>query len=117
MKLKNDQYRKARGGKSKMLEICCARCNSNILTYQKDGDGGLLRCYLNRIFYPEQYEKLQHITTISKPQHMPNLTCVKCNALIGTPMMHLDNRLAFRLHPGTFKKRVLKNFFKDGKAY
>lgn len=70
--------------------------------YQKDGPGQLLRCYLNRIFAPPALERLQHNPVITEPNSMPNLACPNCKALIGTPMRHFDERLAFRLRKGAY---------------
>lgn len=66
MKLKNDHYRTVRGGKSKVLNISCAKCSSVILQYQKDGDGSLHRCYLNRILSPQNLIDLANISATTK---------------------------------------------------
>ena len=87
--------------------IFCAVCNTKVLTYQKDGPGQLLRCYLNRIFAPPALERLQHDPAITEPRHMPNLICPKSRqALIGTPMRHFDERLAFRLRKGAYYSKA-----------
>lgn len=106
-KHKNDKYRKVRGGKSIFLEIHCSQCEGAVLIYQKDGDGALMRCYLNRIFSPPEYERLQYQAGL-RLKEIPNLKCPHCHQLIGTPMIHNDGRFAFRLKPGSFKKQVLK---------
>jgi len=102
--MKNDKYLKARGGTAHMINVCCVKCGNKILYYQKDGPGWLKRCCLNRIFGIEKWEKLQHDTSIRTPADMPNLVC-DCGSLIGTPMMHKDGRLAFRLSRGLFKRQ------------
>ena len=107
-KFKNDKYRKARGGKSVMLKISCASCNSAIIEYQKDGDGNLRRCYLNRIHSPEKYSSLQYSKDIIDSKDMPKLRCFNCENLIGTPMRYSDGRLAYRLKYGVFKKVKIK---------
>lgn len=106
MKLKNDRYRKVRGGKAKILNISCAKCGTLILKYQKDGDGSLHRCYLNRIIAPEKLVGLDN--AYSQQKEMTNLICEKCGSLIGTPMKHSDGRLAFRLIKGNYSKSVAK---------
>ena len=103
IKLKNDQYRRARGGSSELYEILCAECQDLVILYQKDGPGQLLRCYVNRIFAPDKWEQLQHDPNLDI-KSMPNLTC-ECGALIGTPMRHRDDRLAFRLLRGKYVRR------------
>lgn len=102
--MKKDKYLRARGGTSQMFNILCAQCGERILYYQKDGIGWLKRCYLNRIFGPEKWEKLQYDKNIKEPKDLPNLVCT-CGKLIGVPMKYKDNRLAFRLERGTFKRK------------
>jgi hypothetical protein len=102
--LKNDQYRRARGGKAFVIVISCT-CGAEILTYQKDGDGKLKRCYFNRILAPETLEKLQHDPRTNNPKGAPKLSCPKCSKVIGAPITHFDGRTAFRLRQGEFAKR------------
>ena len=102
--IKIDKYLEARGGTAHMVNVNCAKCGKKILFYQKDGPGWLKRCYLNRIFGIEKWEALQHNGNLRTPDEMPNLVC-DCGNLIGTPMMHKDGRLAFRLIRGSFKRR------------
>ena len=106
MKLKNDRYRKVRGGKAKVLSISCAKCGTLILKYQKDGDGSLHRTYLNRIIAPDKFVGLDSVYT--QPKEMQNLICEYCSNLIGTPMTHTDGRLAFRLIKGNYSKSVAR---------
>jgi|SRR3989344_4603509 len=106
-KLKNDSYRAARGGEAHLLDISCSRCSTQVLKYQKDGRGNLMRCYLNRILHPENLERLQHLFTPHNYKQLPNLTCPQCKEVIGTPMIYSDGRVAYRLQHGKFaKKRV-----------
>lgn len=106
MKLRNDRYRKVRGGKAKLLRILCARYKSEVIQYQKDGDGALHRCYLNRITNPGNLVGLDNTFSLSK--EMRSLICPSCSQLIGTPMKHTDGRLAFRLMKGDYSKSVVK---------
>ena len=103
--LKNDKYRKARGGQARLLDIFCSKCDFRVLIYQKDGKGFLHRTYLNRIFWPEKYESLQYDRNV-KVKNMPNLKCQSCDEVIGTPMIHRDGRLAVRLRYGYFYKNI-----------
>lgn len=99
-----DSYRKARGGNAEMLTIYCSSCNTPVLYYQKDGQGNLFRCYLDRIFYPDEIASIGD--TVSSTNDMPPLKCSKCDTLIGTPMIYQkERRLAFGLLNGRFYKR------------
>jgi hypothetical protein len=107
MQMKNDKYRKARGGKAFMIKLYCL-CGNELLHYQKDGDGKLKRCYLNRIFGPENLEKLQYDPKFLISQNVPDLVCTSCNTVIASAIRHFDGRIAFRLRQGLFtKKRVI----------
>lgn len=103
--LKNDRYAKARGGNSHFLDLHCGRCRQHIALYQKDGEGGLLRLYLDRIFAPPSLQALQ---AKSSKKDLPVLKCSnpRCNAIIGVPMVYeKEGRLAFRLLRGSIVKK------------
>ncbi|KKR19947.1 MAG: hypothetical protein UT51_C0012G0006 [Candidatus Nomurabacteria bacterium GW2011_GWC2_39_41] len=106
--MKKDMYRRARGGMARMFDIYCANCGAWVLKYQKDGIGHLLRCYLNRIFGPPELAALQSNLAIKEPKDMTNLMCPSCSTVIGTPMRHIDGRLAFRLMKGKYSKKIRK---------
>src|SRR4051812_25818367 len=97
--LKNDRYRKARGGTATFLTLYCANCNAHLILYQKDGEGRLLRCYLNRIFAPPALEALHRDPEIREARDLKSLVCRNCKATIGHPFRYHDGRLAFRLVP------------------
>jgi hypothetical protein len=99
MKMKNDKYRKARGGKAFMIHLVC-KCDQKVLYYQKDSDGRLKRCYLNRIFAPENLEVLQR--KYASTDSMENLICNHCGETLGIPIVHHDGRIAFRLRKGFY---------------
>jgi hypothetical protein len=103
--LKNDRYRRARGGKAFIVEIGCAACGFLVLVYQKDGDGQLKRCYLNRILAPADLERLQHNPQMQSPGVVPQLICRNCRVVIGSAIRHHDGRIAFRLRQGYFTKQ------------
>lgn len=103
--LKNDSYRRARGGNARFITLYCSCCRSWLMLYQKDGDGKLMRCYLNRIFAPPDLESLQHNPDIANPADLSLLRCKSCNSIIGYPMRHEDGRLAFRLSLGSVAKK------------
>ena len=100
IKMKKDAYRRVRGGKAVMLDVCCSKCNTKVLWYQKDGVGSLQRCYLNRIFAPKEMEKLQKDPNIKEPKDMPNLVCPSCNTVLGSPMRHSDGQAGIQAEAG-----------------
>jgi hypothetical protein len=105
--MKKDKYLKARGGTAHMIDVSCAKCGALVLYYQKDGPGWLKRCYLNRIFGIDRWERLQRESRIAETSDMPNLVC-ECGEAIGYPMKHKDGRLAFRLERGKFTRKRSK---------
>lgn len=103
--LKKDKYFRAREGFGKFIELSCTACQEKTLVYQKDGSGSLFRCYLNRIFWPDTYANLQYDSDIVDQRDMPNFSCISCDSIIGLPMRHVDDRLAYRLIRGRFSKK------------
>jgi hypothetical protein len=94
MKLKNDKFRKARGGYSRLLEISCSSCNEKLFNYQKDGRGIIKRLYIDRIWGNIEGT---------------NLKCPKCNRLIGSLTIYeKENRPAYVIGLGTIKKKIVK---------
>lgn len=107
-KLRNDRFRNARGGRAARLMLACSRCGKDIILYQKDGKGHLLRCYFNRVMEPEDVaEYCARASGLELSRILP-LSCPGCSLVIGTPMRHSDGRLAYRLRPGTFTKRIAR---------
>ena len=105
--MKKDKYLRARGGTSKLYNICCVACGESVLNYQKDGIGYLHRCYLNRIAGPKKLSLLQFNKDLVKPNDLPNLVC-DCGEIIGIPMKHSDGRLAYRLERGKYRRNIAK---------
>ena len=103
--LKNDRYRKARGGTAKFLDLSCSSCNAWVLLYQKDGPGRVLRLYLNRIFAPPALAQLQDRADITETKDMTNLVCPACGTVLGSPLKYDDGRLAYHLRPGLIAKK------------
>jgi hypothetical protein len=96
MKLKNDRYRKARGGYSRLLELRCSQCNSFLCEYQKDGPGILKRLYIDRIYKRGKGENRK-------------LICGNCDKILGNwGMYEKENRPAFTLIPGSISKKIIK---------
>ncbi|HEY4496748.1 MAG TPA: hypothetical protein VI432_01185 [Candidatus Paceibacterota bacterium] len=93
--MKNDKYRKARAGHSKILQLTCAKCEKDLFRYQKDGLGILKRLYLDRIIDNRNYSK--------------NLVCPKCRSVLGIKIIYKkENRPAYRLFAGTVFKTIVK---------
>lgn len=106
--IKKDKYYRDRGKTFTILRIICVKCHKEVLLYQKDGRGSLLRLYLNRILAPESLASLQDTIKTIKDMHL--LKC-DCGNTIGIPMMHWEGRLAFKLIHGSF----IKNKYRDKK--
>lgn len=103
--LKNDEYRKSRGGYSRLIKLNCRKCNWLIAIYQKDGPGNIRRLYLDRIYWPKNRVNLQ----MKKLTEIPNLTCQSCKELIGIPFIYKkENRKAFRIFQDALTKRINK---------
>jgi len=106
--LKNDRFKRSRGGSSRLYDINCVECGSRVLIYQKDGSGNLLRCYIDRIFEPKIYSALQMDKSL-QVKSLPVLKCLDCGEIIGFPMLYVrwrENRLAYRLKKGSFYKQL-----------
>jgi ribosomal protein S27E len=102
-KFKKDRYVKARGGSSEFMNIYCSNCESHVALYQKDGQGSLIRMYLDRIFEPANLAGLQDS---SQKSSLPSLKCPSCNNLLATPMVYKsENRLALRIIRGAIYKK------------
>lgn len=86
----SDQYQIDRGGYSTFLLIHCAHCARAQFLYQKDGDGPLLRCYLNRIRLPFH-------------NAIEQLRCHGCDRLLGERGRYKDGRLAYFLLPDAIR--------------
>jgi hypothetical protein len=93
--MKNDKYKKARGGWSRMLDIECESCGTHICFYQKDGPGALKRMYVDR---------MSDIQLTAE-----SLRCSHCNAVLGTKMIYKkEDRPAYRLYVGSVTKKIVK---------
>ena len=102
---KRDKYKTSRGGHSRLVNICCRKCESIVAVYQKDGPGNLRRMYTDRIFAPAELTDLQAL----RINDAPTLTCRKCGEVLGTPFIYLkEKRKAFRLYQDAVIKRLRK---------
>lgn len=105
MKLKNDTYKKVRGGTSRLLTIMCPQCGEVVMEYQKDGPGALKRLYIDRIGKNEGLEKCKNWGV----DEMPDVICGACKAVIAKPFVYKkEKRVAFRAVMGGFVKKVVK---------
>ena len=97
-KFKNDKYKKARGGYSRLLDISCEHCEKHLFFYQKDGPGILKRMYIDRIYESENI-KLNI-----------NLICPGCKRILAIPIIYeKENRPAIRLFVGAVTKKIVKS--------
>lgn len=98
--LKNDKYRKIRGGYARFLNLYCASCKHYLALYQKDGPGPLKRLYLDRILAPEIFKNKKE------------LICKSCKKIIGTRYIYQkEKRLAIRLYQDAIVKKVGKGVY------
>ncbi len=100
---KNDKYKKARGGYSRLFDIRCSKCNTHLFYYQKDGPGIIKRMYLDRIYDSKTYSGLER----GSLRKTPPLVCLSCKQHIGTPINYAkEDRLAYRLFVGAVQKKL-----------
>jgi hypothetical protein len=93
---KNDKYKKARGGYSRLLNITYQKCFSFICKYQKDGPGNIRRMYVDRIIEPS--------ILINKK----DFSCPKGH-LLGVKIIYdKEKRLAHRLFVDSIIKKIIK---------
>lgn len=92
--MRNDQYRLARGGWSRILELRCFKCGAFVAYYQKDGSGPLKRSYLDRFITPIDGTK--------------NVVC-KCGQILGIPWKYEpeNNRPCVRWFEAALKKKIV----------
>ncbi|MAG47825.1 hypothetical protein CL617_04420 [archaeon] len=105
IKIKKDKYKSSRGSHSRILNISCRKCESFVLTYQKDGPGNLRRLYLDRIFSPK------NLTDLGKKsiKEISLLKCKKCDETLGNAYIYeKENRKAFRLYQDSIIKKIRK---------
>ena len=106
-KFKRDAYMKKRGAPA-MLAITCAQCGVYVMSYQKDGPGPLLRCYLDRIHHPAELESRQYSDRATQMSH--KLSCGNCNAVLGSPIIYAkEDRLAYHMRPAYFRRKKMKD--------
>lgn len=96
-----------KGKNAKVLKLSCAQCEQHILTYLKNGKGGLLRCFLEGILAPEELVLSKEAIKALSKSELQNLRCQQCDILIGLSMTYKDGRLAYRLINGTYKKKQI----------
>ncbi|MDD3711131.1 MAG: hypothetical protein PHP37_00800 [Patescibacteria group bacterium] len=102
---RKDKYKSSRGGHSRLLNVCCRKCENLVVVYQKDGPGNLRRLYLDRIFEPSEMVGLQN----NNIKDVPVLKCKNCSEVLGTPYIYIkEKRKAFRLYKGSVIRRLKK---------
>ena len=102
---KKDKYKSARGGYSRLLDICCRKCDATVLVYQKDGPGTLRRLYVDRILDPPSLMGIQSL----KIKEIPALKCKVCKEIIGTAYIYKkEKRKTFRLYQDAIVRKLRK---------
>lgn len=105
IQFKKDKFKKARGGRSKLFTIHCAKCDTQLCYYQKDGPGILKRMYLDRISGFSKYANLEKTSF----KNLSPLACPSCKETLGVPMIYKkEGRGAFRLFAGAVSKKAKK---------
>ncbi len=95
---KSDRFKKNRGGYSRLLSLSCEKCKTQLMIYQKDGQGILKRLYLDRIVAPDDLKGKE------------KLECKKCKTVLGTQTIYQkENRPAYRLFAGAVEKKIVKS--------
>jgi len=104
--IKKNKYTKNRGGKARFILLGCGACGKNIILYQKDGDGQLLRLYLDKITAPQNLVDI--VENYHTKSEMSGLFCHICGKLLAVPMVYeKENRLAYRIIPGQIIKKKM----------
>lgn len=107
IKFKKDSYMKKRGVPA-LLILTCSNCKEYLISYQKDGPGPLLRCYLDRIHHPEEIKNRQN-EIFNKSTASP-LKCTSCDTVIGSAILYeKEDRPAYHLRPGFFSMTTIKD--------
>lgn len=105
-KFKNDQYRRARGNHTRLVNLFCRVCGKHIMVYQKDDyPGRLRRLYLDRIFFPKYLANLEKKSL----KKISVLKCPRCKEDLGTPYIYKkENRKAFKVYQDALLKEARK---------
>jgi hypothetical protein len=95
--LKNDEYKKSRGGRTYFFNILCQECGRPVCLYQKDGrPGHLRRMYIDRI-------SKNKVPISGKYFNCPD------GHLLGLRIIYdRENRPAFRLFVDAVIKKIIK---------
>jgi hypothetical protein len=93
----NDNFKRLRGGYSRLLDISCTKCGRHVCYYQKDGSGILKRMYIDRMLDFNQSDGKQ-------------LICPECMEHLGNNIIYeKENRPAYRLFVGSVTKKIVKS--------
>jgi hypothetical protein len=101
--LKSDEFRMARGGHARLLEVACGKCGERICFYQKDGPGALKRMYIDRMFIGRVWANGAEFDSRADAVE---LECSRCRERVGTRIVYeKEQRFAFHLLEGSTRKR------------
>lgn len=104
--IQKDKYKKARGGRSRILDIRCEKCDTHLLFYQKDGPGPLKRMYNDRIIDPEHIVGLEAKGLAG----LDVMRCSECKEMVAVPYIYKkEERPAFRVFQDAVRKVIVKS--------
>jgi len=104
--IRKNKFTKARGGTAKFILLSCGACGKNIILYQKDGEGQLVRLYLDKITAPQNLVDI--VSNYNTKSEMSGLFCPICGKLLAVPMVYeKEKRLAFRIIHGQIVKKKM----------
>jgi hypothetical protein len=101
---KDDKYRRARGNRTRLVDLSCRACSQHIMIYQKDDyPGRLRRLYLDRIFFPPELVGLEK----KRLAAVRPLDCPGCGEMLGTPYLYQkEDRKAFKVYQDALVKKA-----------
>ena len=96
MKYKNKSCKKIKG--SLPMIVSCGYCKKDIVSYQKEGRGGLINMYVNRIVSSEMDLEVED----------KGLFCPNCKEQIGSRMLlKSENEEAYKMIRSSFNTRII----------
>jgi hypothetical protein len=89
---------------SRFLAIHCAKCDTFIAKYRKEGSGSLIRMYLERMTTPDDSPNEFKKTLKEK---VVRLSCYKCGQILGK-LNPNSSPASYNLIKGAYRKKKLR---------